>query len=431
MTTMVVGARRIGVLLATPRFRRGRLHGQHGEQRHACYPGDFIAVTGADGGSALLQCTSFRRRRLLRRAEGPDPNLAPDASAVEAGACGADGAKLGYFCFGCSATNPLRPKGSIAPTSRTRGAFSAPPLCTSNPAICVPPSSGCGNERALQTVRRSVLLLGALLARPVSARGPRAVAPQDPPAPRAPPLHLPPPHPTPPRRPPGSRFEVRVIGGKADSLQRVPGSGTIVTSKEIEAAQPYDTAEMLNRLPGITARQEQEGGARLDIGVRGLDPGRSRNLLVLEDGIPMSLNPYAENDLYIAPQIERMRGIEVVKGSGSILFGPSTIGGVINFLTIAPPTRQTTVVEADYGSFNYKKLLARYGDTFGSRALYVLQGHVTRAGDGIEALPFEDHRHLRQDGDGYSTSKRGAASSSSSGSTTTAPTPTTSGSRAS
>ncbi len=144
---------------------------------------------------------------------------------------------------------------------------------------------------------------------------------------------------------------------------------------------------MLNRIPGLTARQEQEGGARLDIGVRGLDPGRSRNLLVLEDGIPMSLNPYAEPDLYIAPQIDRMRGIEVLKGSGSILFGPSTIGGVINFLTIAPSPRPSAVIEADYGSFNYKKVLAQYGDTFGS-ARYVVQGSF-KAGDGFESQPFQ------------------------------------------
>ncbi|HEY2512265.1 MAG TPA: TonB-dependent receptor [Polyangiaceae bacterium] len=181
--------------------------------------------------------------------------------------------------------------------------------------------------------------------------------------------------------------EVTVIGSRADSLQKIPGSGNLVGSREIADAEPYDAAEMLNRIPGLTARQEQEGGARLDIGVRGLDPGRSRSLLVLEDGIPITLNPYAEPDLYIAPQIERLRGIELVKGSGSVLFGPSTIGGVINFLTILPPPRPTAVVEADYGSYDYKKILAQYGDAFGS-ARYVVQG-TYKAGSGFEALPFK------------------------------------------
>ena len=231
-------------------------------------------------------------------------------------------------------------------------------------------------------MRRALLAFGILAwSAPAAAQTTDAAPVSSPgsPSPAAPPEPAPPPQ--------KEIVEVRVIGSKADALQKIPGSGTLITTKEIQNAEPYDTAEMLNRVPGITARQEQESGARLDIGVRGLDPGRSRNLLVLEDGIPMSLNPYAEPDLYIAPQIERMRGIEVLKGSGSILFGPSTIGGVINFLTILPPARQTAVVEADYGSFNYKKLLAQYGDTFGS-ARYVIQG-TYKAGDGFEALPFQ------------------------------------------
>jgi Fe(3+) dicitrate transport protein len=232
--------------------------------------------------------------------------------------------------------------------------------------------------------RRLLASLAVALALPASARAQTTDA-SPAPAPPAPDASAAPAPPPPP--PPKEPVEVRVIGAKADSLQKIPGSGQIITSKEIQNAQPYDAAEMLNRVPGITARQEQESGARLDIGVRGLDPGRSRNLLVLEDGIPVSLNPYAEPDLYIAPQMERMRGIEIVKGSGSILFGPATIGGVINFLTLAPPPRQTVSLQADYGSFNYKRVTATYGDTFGS-ARYLLQG-TYKAGDGVEALPFQ------------------------------------------
>jgi Fe(3+) dicitrate transport protein len=222
---------------------------------------------------------------------------------------------------------------------------------------------------------RRALLVAAVLVWPAAAGAQAADAPSPPSTPESPPA------------PTKEAVEVRIIGSKADSLQKVPGSGTIIGSKEIQNAEPYDVAEMLNRAPGITARQEQEGGARLDIGVRGLDPGRSRSLLVLEDGIPMSLNPYAEPDLYIAPQIERMRGVEVLKGSGSVLFGPSTVGGIINFLTILPPPRQSVLLEADYGSFNYKKALAQYGDTFGS-ARYVVQGSY-KAGDGATAQPFQ------------------------------------------
>ncbi len=181
--------------------------------------------------------------------------------------------------------------------------------------------------------------------------------------------------------------EVRVIGDKADSLQRIPGSGTVVGKKDIERAQPTEVAEMLRRVPGLVVRQEFGGGGRLDIGVRGLDNGRSRHVLILEDGIPISINPYAEPDMYYAPPIERMRGIEVVKGSGSVLFGPQTIGGVVNFLTLAPPSHQMVTTDVEGGQFGYARGLASYGDTFGS-ARYVVQG-LYRRGDGFRSDPYE------------------------------------------
>src|SRR5438046_212516 len=89
-------------------------------------------------------------------------------------------------------------------------------------------------------------------------------------------------------------LEVRVIGDKADALQKIPGSGTLVTKKDIERADPYDMAEMLGRVPGLNVRQDEGAGLRLDIGVRGLDPGRARHVLILEDGVPVAINPYAE-----------------------------------------------------------------------------------------------------------------------------------------
>ena len=69
---------------------------------------------------------------------------------------------------------------------------------------------------------------------------------------------------------------------------------------------PLDLAEMLRRVPGVQARQEYGGGGRLDISIRGLDAGRSRRILMLEDGIPISINPYSEPDMYYAPPVERM-----------------------------------------------------------------------------------------------------------------------------
>jgi len=181
-------------------------------------------------------------------------------------------------------------------------------------------------------------------------------------------------------------IEVRVVGEKADAMQKVPGSATVIRSKEIDRAEPYDAAEMLRRLPGVQVRQDPGAGGRLDIGIRGLDPGRSRRVLVLEDGIPIALNPYAEPDLYYAPPIERTRGIELVKGSGSNLFGPQTVGGVLNFITLFPPDKREVTLEAKGGERGYAQALGRYGDAFGNTR-YVTQ-LLFRRGDGFRQQGF-------------------------------------------
>ena len=78
-------------------------------------------------------------------------------------------------------------------------------------------------------------------------------------------------------------IEVHVVADQAEAIQKIPGSFTVVDKKELERAGPVNTAEMLRRVPGVTVREETAGGNRIDIGVRGLDPGRSRRVLVLED----------------------------------------------------------------------------------------------------------------------------------------------------
>lgn len=233
--------------------------------------------------------------------------------------------------------------------------------------------------------------LALLIATSLAARAASAQSSDPPPAPD-PPSSDPPATdaaPAPVQREPA---EVRVIGSKADSLQRIPGSGTIITKKDLERAAPLDLAEMLRRVPGVQARQEYGGGGRLDISVRGLDAGRSRRILILEDGIPLSINPYAEPDMYYAPPVERMRGIEVVKGSGNILFGPQTLAGTINFLTITPPDHRSVAADVDVGSYGYLRGLANYGDSYGG-VRYIVQV-LHRRGDGFRDQGFQSTNGL-------------------------------------
>jgi outer membrane receptor for Fe3+-dicitrate len=165
--------------------------------------------------------------------------------------------------------------------------------------------------------------------------------------------------------------ELTVVGDSRAALHRVPGSAAVLTRTDIRDMVRISGNEVLRTVPGVHVVEEEGAGMRANIGIRGLDPGRSRTVLILEDGVPVALAPYGEPEMYYTPPVDRMERIEVVKGSGSILFGPQTIGGVINYVTPAPPANPQASVELRAGNGGLGHLDARYGGRWGGVGAHV------------------------------------------------------------
>ncbi len=159
---------------------------------------------------------------------------------------------------------------------------------------------------------------------------------------------------------------VTVLGAASDALERIPGSATAISLRQIEQMQPLSANDVLRTVPGVHLQGEEGAGLRANIGIRGLDPDRSRTVLVLEDGIPVALAPYGEPELYYSPPIDRMSRVEIIKGSGSILFGPQTIGGVVNYVTADPTTEWAGRVDARGGSGGQQFAKIMLGGTRGN-----------------------------------------------------------------
>lgn len=165
--------------------------------------------------------------------------------------------------------------------------------------------------------------------------------------------------------------QITVLGNKERLFAKVPGSANYISSAELMQLQPVSGNEAMRRVPGLHAVDEEGAGLRMNLGIRGLDPDRSRGVHILEDGIPVALAPYGEPEMYYTPSIDRMSGVEVLKGSGQILFGPQTIGGVINFVTANPPEDQEIRVKAQGGQGAFFSGLVSYGNTFGNSGIHV------------------------------------------------------------
>jgi Fe(3+) dicitrate transport protein len=182
--------------------------------------------------------------------------------------------------------------------------------------------------------------------------------------------------------------QVEVIG-VLDRFVRIPGSADLINFQRIRAISPLSGNEVIRSISGIHVVDEEGLGLRANIGIRGLDPDRSRTVLMLEDGIPITLAPYGEPEMYYTPSIDRMVGIEILKGSGSILFGPQTFGGVINYLTANPPAVPTATAHirgGDGGLFTGK---LGYGTTFGNTGFQVT--YVRKHGENVGLIDYGIH----------------------------------------
>ena len=151
-----------------------------------------------------------------------------------------------------------------------------------------------------------------------------------------------------------------------------------------------DVNEALHKATGVNVRDEEGLALRPNIGIRGLNPTRSSKTLLLEDGLFVTYAPYGDNATYYHPPVERFEAIEVVKGSGQIAYGPVTVGGVVNYLTPAPPVKPTANLRLTGGNRDYFNGQALAGGTWGGTA--VLAEYMRKQGDGAR-----DNLHSRVD----------------------------------
>lgn len=150
---------------------------------------------------------------------------------------------------------------------------------------------------------------------------------------------------------------IDVVGYGEDDLSRQTGAVVVISREEIERLQPSSTEDVLRRIPGINVKTEEESAVVSNVGIRGLSASEAKSL-VLEDGVPVAPGLFIGNDRYYNPRIQRMEGVEVLKGSSSLRYGPSTIGGVINYKTKTP---EGVAVSTRIGSFNTREATLEAG----------------------------------------------------------------------
>ncbi|MCW5966604.1 MAG: TonB-dependent receptor, partial [Bryobacterales bacterium] len=182
---------------------------------------------------------------------------------------------------------------------------------------------------------------------------------------------------------------VEVVGEAVEAVLETPGSLFVVSRSELRNSHPMDANEVLRRVPGVVINDNSGPVAtRLNIGIRGLNPDRSRSVLVLEDGLPVTLAPYGEPETYYSPSIDRMDRVEVVKGSGQVLYGPQTVGGVVNFITPDPPSSTRAELNLQGGQRGYFAGNGLIGGSSEDQRMGWLVNFLHKRGDGFRDFFF-------------------------------------------
>ncbi len=155
---------------------------------------------------------------------------------------------------------------------------------------------------------------------------------------------------------------LKVVGSE-EEIFKLLGSAAFVGSEDIANSGHTDIGKILAKVPGVYVRDEDGYGNFPNISLRGADGTRSEKLTVMEDGILTAPSPYSAPAAYYSPKPARMSGIEVLKGSSQVRFGPHTTGGVINYLSTEIPDEQKFYSRTTYGTDNTFFNHTWFGDT--------------------------------------------------------------------
>lgn len=166
-------------------------------------------------------------------------------------------------------------------------------------------------------------------------------------------------------------------------ILRHPGARTVVDRKTFEEQGASNVRDVLRTIPGVQVQDSNGTGGSdvsLNVSVRGLTARLSPRSTIMIDGMPASYAPYGQPQLSLFPtSLGNIQSVDVVRGAGSVRYGPQNVGGIINFVTRPIPEQLTaeagTMTEVSGPNGNIK-MMPRFfvGGTnsngFGAALLY-------------------------------------------------------------
>lgn len=142
-----------------------------------------------------------------------------------------------------------------------------------------------------------------------------------------------------------------------DVLRQFPVGVTVITEEDIRNSTAGTVPEILRMLPGIQTR-DLSGSPNLQVDLRGFGIFGDQNTLILLDGQRISENEQLTVNWSAIP-LDAIERIEVMRGSGAVLYGAGATGGTINIITKAPVANtRNGFIEGGAGSYRSRDVRA-------------------------------------------------------------------------
>ncbi len=171
-----------------------------------------------------------------------------------------------------------------------------------------------------------------------------------------------------------------IFAGKKNALIVLDNvQGNIVTN---------NMRQVMAKVPGIHVWESDGSGIQIGIASRGLSPNRSWDFNVRQNGYDIAADPFGYPEAYYNPPLQAVQRLQIVKGAGSLQFGPA-LGGVLNYVL-------------KNGSEIHQKFQYEGQQTIGSFGLVNTFNAIGGEGKKDHYYAFFDHRNA----DGWRSNSR-------------------------
>lgn len=148
--------------------------------------------------------------------------------------------------------------------------------------------------------------------------------------------------------------DVVVSANRGEPVKRslAPVAISTISNQVLQETKAQTIDQVLNKISGVN--MVNLGNEQHQMSIR--QPMSTKSLfLYLEDGIPVRTTGLFNHNALLEMNMTSVKTVEVIKGPSSSLYGSEAIGGVVNFISIAPTAVPVLKVSVQGNNIGYKR----------------------------------------------------------------------------